>query len=422
MTSPHHADPRPQTPAPEGTVALPGASGAAVPDAGPATDRDLPPAETVPADLANHPRYRITRLLGQGGMGAVYEAEHRLMERTVALKVIHHQFTADAGAVERFRREVKAAARLHHPNIVTAYDADQAGDTHFLVMEFVPGQSLAARLRDGGPLPIREACDYARQAALGLQYAHEKGMVHRDVKPDNLMLSDGRVKILDFGLARFAQERAADAAAQAPTVAGEAPPGQLTAVGAVMGTPDYIAPEQAGNAHAADGRADIYSLGCTLYQMLTGRVPYPDGTALDKIVKHTTDEPAPLAALRPDVPAALAAVVRRMMARAPADRYPTPADAAAALEPFARPQEVRPRRRRRLVLLLAALVVGSATGAAVWFLANVQGLLPGGTTVVNDGGPNDPATNPDPGEKPAEGARRSPTQTSWPAAKALPTP
>jgi WD40 repeat protein len=341
------------------TMAQPGAAPA---DPRPAIDRDLPPAGDVPADLAAHPRYRVTRLLGQGGMGAVYQAEHRLMERTVALKVIHRQYTADADAVERFRCEVKTAAQLHHPSIVAAYDAEQAGDTHFLVMEYVPGRSLAAHLREKGQLPVREACDWARQAALGLQYAHERGMVHRDVKPDNLMVTDdGQVKILDFGLSRLAPSQAAPPDATASTAAH---PSRLTAAGTVMGTPDYIAPEQAGDARAADTRADVYALGCTLYHMLTGRVPFPDGATFDKVVKHKTAAAEPLAKLRPGVPAALASVVAKMMAKSPADRYQTLAAVAQALGPFARQAPAGPWRR--WFPALEPLLVGA--GATVLFI------------------------------------------------------
>src|SRR4051794_40347597 len=145
--------------------------------------------EGLPAELREHPRYRVVRLIGHGGMGAVYEAEHLVMGRRVALKVIHPRFMSSPAAVERFRREVQSAARLHHPNIVTAFDAEQAGGTHILVMEFVEGTTLSQLLKERGPLPVAEACGYARQAALGLQYAHERGLVHRDVKPDNLMLT-----------------------------------------------------------------------------------------------------------------------------------------------------------------------------------------------------------------------------------------
>src|SRR5438876_11157105 len=175
-------------------------------------------------------------------MGVVYKAEHLLMERPVALKVIGQRLIGDASAVERFRREVRSAARLTHPNIVTAYDAEQAGDTHFLVMEYVEGMSLDRWVTEHGPLPAAEACHYAHQAALGLQHAFEKGMVHRDIKPHNLILSrEGKrpvVKILDFGLAKATREKGLELG--------------LTGTGQMMGTPEYIAPEQALDAAKAD--------------------------------------------------------------------------------------------------------------------------------------------------------------------------
>src|SRR5262245_39845127 len=197
---------------------------------------DAPPGADVPAELRDHPRYRVVGLLGVGGMGAVYKAEHQLMERVVALKVISRGLLDTPGTVERFRREVKAAARLAHPNIVTAYDADQAGSSHFLIMEYVDGISLDRLVAEHGRLPVREACEYMRQAAVGLQHAFECGTVHRDVKPQNLMLTPspfplapskgergrgegvGQIKILDFGLARLALERSLpEAPAQPPT-------------------------------------------------------------------------------------------------------------------------------------------------------------------------------------------------------------
>jgi WD40 repeat protein len=279
----------------------------------------------VPAALARHSRYRLLKRLGSGGMGVVYQAEHRLMERPVALKVIHRRWTADPGAVARFRREVRAAARLMHPNIVVAYDAEKAGDTHFLVMEFVAGTNLAAFLAEQGPLPVAEACDYIRQGALGLQHAFERGMVHRDIKPQNLMRTpEGLVKILDFGLANFIN-RPADSP----------PPEGLTEAGSVMGTPDYVAPEQARDPHAADIRADLYSLGCTLYHLLVGEVPFPARGPMQKVVAHLEQTPRPLGELRPEVSPELARIVGRLMAKDPAERYATPAEAAQALAPFA---------------------------------------------------------------------------------------
>jgi serine/threonine protein kinase len=236
------------------------------------------PADTaIPAELTRHPRYRVLRLLGQGGMGAVYLAEHRQMGRAVALKVISPRLLTYPGALARFQQEVRTAARLDHPNIVAAFDADQADGLHFLVMEYVEGQNLADYLAERGPLPIAQACDFIRQAATGLQHAHERGMVHRDIKPHNLMVqargddcAPGMVKVLDFGLARLAAEPTEEPAG-GDTV--EAP--QFTSTGAVVGSADYIAPEQAEDAHGADRRADIYSLGCTLYHLLTDRPPFP---------------------------------------------------------------------------------------------------------------------------------------------------
>jgi HEAT repeat protein len=282
----------------------------------------VPTGTAVPPELAEHARYHILGLLGAGGMGAVYKAEHRLMQRPVALKIISRELFDNPEAAERFRREARAAARLAHPNIVTAHDAEQAGDVHFLVMEFVEGTNLAQLVEQPGSLPVPQVCDYIRQAALGLQHAHERGMVHRDIKPHNLMRTpEGQIKILDFGLARFVAE-------SAPTAA-------LTKPGSVMGTPDYMAPEQALATHTADVRADIYALGCTFYHLLTGRPPFPGGSLTEKLLKHQQDQPQPVVDLRPDVPRGLAAVLRKMMAKRPEERYQTPAAVAEALTPFA---------------------------------------------------------------------------------------
>lgn len=341
----------------------------------------------LPAELTDHMRYRVEGLLGFGGMGAVFKAEHRLMERPVALKVISQRLLNRPTAVERFRREVKAAARLNHPNIVAAYDADQVGPLHFLVMEFVPGTSLARLVADRGPLSVREACDYVRQAALGLQHAHEHGMVHRDIKPQNLMLTpDGQIKILDFGLAHFVSEFdrppvPGDPEAAAAPTALDADPGAtqdvegndagvsggtLTSVGGVVGSPDYIAPEQILDAHHADVRADIYSLGCTLYFLLTGRPPFAEGSFADKLAAHRTQKPKALTAARSGMPSSLSHVLDRMLAKDPTKRYQTPAEVVRALAPFGRDR----RLRRRVALAVAG--AGFLTVAALMAYGGIR--------------------------------------------------
>jgi serine/threonine protein kinase len=278
--------------------------------------------------LANHARYEVIRELGKGGMGIVYLAQHRVMGRLVALKVINRRLLRNQMAVERFQLEVQSAARLNHRNIVTAFDAEQAGDLHFLVMEYVEGTDLATTVSRHGQLPVVYACNYIMQAAQGLQHAHEQGMVHRDIKPQNLMRTrKGTVKILDFGLARLASPSESDA----PAAAG------LTVEGVTLGTPDYIAPEQARDSRRADIRSDIYSLGCTLYFLLTGSVPYPTGTIVEKVLAHCTGDPASVRSFRSDLPDALVDIIERMMARDPAARFQTPAEVAAALKPFSQP-------------------------------------------------------------------------------------
>ncbi len=314
--------------------------------------RDLNDPETpdrvlewkLPAELANHPRYRIQKRLGIGGMGTVYLAEHRLMDRSVALKVVRRDLVGNEALVERFRREVKAAARLAmHPNIVTAYDAEQAGDFHFLVMEFVDGADLARVVQTQGPLPFALACETVKQAAEGLEHAYQHGMVHRDIKPQNLMRTpDGQVKILDFGLARFASEALPDLmpAVECETESGvettaHAPPSPITLTDMVLGTADYMAPEQASAPRSADIRADIYSLGCTLYYLLAGHPPFPDGTMIQKLKAHSEQVPRPLTEIRPDVPTNLERIVHRMMAKDRSLRFQRPSDVAEALVPFA---------------------------------------------------------------------------------------
>lgn len=294
-------------------------------------------AET-PVALENHPRYRILEPLGHGGMGVVYKAQHRMMDRIVALKVIDGRLIDNPQMIERFRTEVKAAALLTHANIVRAYDAEQAGDLHFLVMEYVDGISLAELIQRNGPLPIDQALGVTRKVAHGLHHAFQQGMVHRDIKPQNIMVTRaGKIRILDFGLARFARERERNSAAVFENDADrQNDNAALTQVGSILGTPDYIAPEQVTDATKADTRADIYSLGCTCYFLLTGRPPFPDGNAMQKILAHRDSTPTAVTELRADISEDVAGIVSKMMARDPADRYQTPLEVATEIDRMAR--------------------------------------------------------------------------------------
>jgi serine/threonine protein kinase len=285
-------------------------------------------------------QYRLLEELGRGGMGHVYKAVHTIMGRVVAVKVILPELVEHPLALEWFRREVRAATQLVHPNIVMAYDANEADGVHFLVMEYVDGTNLDALVRQHGPLPLPRACELIRQAALALQHAHEKGMVHRDVKPANVLIPreslTGRrpdaplVKLVDFGLARL-HKQSSDGTIAVQTVNG------------LLGTPDYIAPEQCRDIHSADIRSDLYSLGGTFYFVLTGRVPFDGEQPMEKLVKHLMDEPAPLEARRPDVPPAVAGTVRRLMAKKPEHRFQTPGELAEVLAPWCEARQAAPR-------------------------------------------------------------------------------
>jgi serine/threonine-protein kinase len=312
--------------------------------------------------------YVLLEPLGEGGMGQVFKARHHLLERIVALKIIRQdRISNDPEAVHRFQREARAAALLSHPNIVLLYDMDRVGDTYYIAMEYVEGIDLARLVRENGPLGIVQACDFIRQAAQGLQHAHEQGMVHRDIKPSNLLaagltstapppsrglsgigqrpaIPGGRnieelrgraglerekgrlgpqakpiIKITDMGLVRILGGDDSRLAS-------------LTQEGSIVGTPDYIAPEQARNAHKVDIRADLYSLGGTFYFLLTGQPPFPEGSAIEKLLMHQLDDPQPINQVRPDVPAEVASLVHKLLAKAPRDRFQTPAELIDELE------------------------------------------------------------------------------------------
>ncbi|MFO0852260.1 MAG: serine/threonine-protein kinase [Gemmataceae bacterium] len=267
-------------------------------------------------------KYRLLELLGVGGMGAVYLCEHQLMKRLVAVKVLPVEKLKDPSALPRFQREARAVAALDDPNIVRAYDIDKYDGLHFLVMEYVDGASLQEVVSRHGPLSPDRAAQYVWQCANGLQHAHELGMVHRDIKPGNLLLDrSGVVKILDMGLARFFDQTSDNLTERFDN-------------NCVLGTADYLAPEQAIS-NVVDIRADIYALGGSLYFLLTGRSPFPDGTIPQKLVAHQTKEPRPVTEFRSDVPVELLAVLHKMIRKDPAERYQTPRELADALAPWA---------------------------------------------------------------------------------------
>ncbi len=270
----------------------------------------------VPPELLASSKFQILGKLGQGGMGAVYKAKHNFLGELVAIKVMTAEAVGNPNARARFLREMLSAGQLKHKNIVRALDAEQLGDLLVLVMEFVPGIALDQLVRQRGPLPVEFACYCIVQAALGLQYAHEKGMVHRDIKPANLMVTakEKEVKLLDFGLARGPREQM-DKQNQ-------------TRLQTFMGTPEYVAPEQATDARSADIRADIYSLGATLYSLLAGRPPFQGATVMETLIAQIQDNAQPLTEVRPEVPAGLWQVVARMLAKAPAQRYQMPIEVA----------------------------------------------------------------------------------------------
>jgi WD40 repeat protein len=294
----------------------------------------LQPGDSLAPRRPHIPGYEVIEIIGQGGMGVVWKAKQLSLDRTVALKVIDRLAGSDQASLDRLRREAQITARLSHPNIVVVYDAGLAAcsDTHpgealatfYLAMEYVQGIDLHHLVQQRGPLPVAVACDYLRQAALGLQHAHEQGLVHRDLKPSNLIVVPGTaneagvLKILDLGLARLVSGEKVE---KAP----------LTKDGVFMGTPDFVAPEQANDPRSVDIRSDLYSLGCTFYYLLTGQPPFPQGTSLGKLMQHHLNEPEPVTSVRPEIPADVSTVVHKLLAKRPEDRFQTPAELAEAL-------------------------------------------------------------------------------------------
>jgi serine/threonine protein kinase len=289
--------------------------------------------------------YVILDKIGAGGMGQVFKAEHRRMRRVVAVKTLPASLTKDAAALARFQREVEAAAKLRHPNIVAADDADEANGVHFLVMEYVDGKDLSALVKQNGPLSVDEAVNFTLQAAKGLAFAHQKGIVHRDIKPANLLVDDeSTIKILDMGLARI--ESSGDVSTQA----------ELTGTGTVMGTVDYMAPEQALSTKHADARADIYSLGCSLYYLLTGKSVYEGETLMARLLAHRSNPIPTLQSVRGYVPEPVEAVFHKMMAKNVEERYQTMSAVIADLEKCAGSTSVAPPSPESTELGLASFL------------------------------------------------------------------
>ncbi len=316
-------------------------------------------------------RYVILDRLGSGSMGRVYRARHRLMGREVALKVIDPDLTARRGALARFRREMQLIGRLDHPNIVRAFDADQVGDVPYIVMECLPGRSLDQVFEAEGPLSPAVLAPLAAQAALGLAHAHDRGVVHRDIKPSNLIVTDsGVLKVLDFGVGALTGLRADDMDA-------------LTADGLAVGTVEYMSPEQARGL-AVDGRSDLYSLGCVLYHLLTGRIPFPSANKFVSLALRVEGRPVPIADHRPDLPPAVVEVIERLMAARPEDRYATASEAAEALQAVSRgldpapkvesPGEAPPSPRANRLAALIQRHPGPCAAAAAAMAAATFGL------------------------------------------------
>ena len=289
------------------------------------TQKVLEEAQGEDSDLGQIGPYQILGKVGEGGMGTVYKALHTKLDKIVALKVLPTNKLKDVHAVARFEREMKAVGKLEHPNIVRATDAGESDGKHFLVMEYVDRFDLSAIVRSTGPLPVADACEVIRQSAIGLQHAHEHGLVHRDLKPSNLMLAaSGQVKVLDMGLALLEEHRLAEQR-------------DLTTTGQLMGTLDYMAPEQGADSHEVDIRADIYSLGATLFKLLCGETPFSGHKykAPLQVMLAIASEPAPsIVDRRDDVPAELADIVDRMLQKNPDERYRAPDEVAAALVSF----------------------------------------------------------------------------------------
>src|SRR5437868_3929545 len=323
-------------------------------------------------------RYELEELVGSGGMSSVYRAHDRLLDRKVALKILHEQYTEDADYVERFRREARAVAALSHPNIVTVIDRGEHENKQFIVFENVDGENLKALFERRGPAPVTTALELAMQVARGLSFAHQQGLVHRDVKPQTVLLNgDGEAKVTDFGIARSLDVEHG-----------------VTQTGTVLGTSNYLSPEQAGGKPVTPA-TDVYSLGIVLYELLTAEVPFPGENFVAVAMKHLNEPPPDVLARRPDVPMRLAAAIDRALAKDPAQRFASMDQFAAELRaslhelgsfdsertfiapsPVLResaPHRARTRRRRWPLYLLLALIAAAAIVGGILSLGGSNG-------------------------------------------------
>jgi eukaryotic-like serine/threonine-protein kinase len=323
-------------------------------------------------------RYELLELIGKGGMSSVYKAHDRLLDRQIAVKILHPHFTEDEEYVERFRREARAVAQLSHPNIVTVIDRGEDEGRQFIVFEYVEGENLKQRLERTGPMEVRDALLLALQMGRALAFAHGRGLIHRDVKPQNVLLNaDGQAKMTDFGIARSVDVQG------------------VTITGTVLGTSEYIAPEQA-RGQRVDAQTDVYSLGVVLYELLVGGVPYEGETFVTVALKHVNEPIPPVLERRPDLPSRVALAVERAMAKSPDDRFPSmqelvdeleaclaeldPGDEQATMitrRPVAAKQARQPRRRKRRLGVLWPI-------AAVLAVLAVAGLAALGAIALRD--------------------------------------
>src|ERR671918_1622258 len=287
-------------------------------------------------------RYRILRKLGSGGMANVYLAEDEDLGRRVAIKILNERYANDESFIERFRREAKSAAGLSHPNIVSIYDRGEAEGTYYIAMEVIEGRSLKELILTRGPLAIGLAIAYARQILDALRFAHRHGIIHRDIKPHNILIGpENRLKVTDFGIARYG-------------------PSQMTEAGSIMGTAQYLSPEQARGAPVT-ASSDLYSVGIVLYEMLTGRVPFTGDSAIEIAMKHLNDWPKPPSKLRPEIPEEIDHIVLRALAKAPEDRYQSAEEFIEDLERVEAGLPVSPETSEAATALLTVAPIGAST-------------------------------------------------------------